>query len=84
MNIIIWIVFGAIVGWIATKLTSTDASYGITANILIGIAGAFIGGYIMEKMGNAGVEGFNVRSFLVAILGSTILLIVFRMIRGRS
>jgi uncharacterized membrane protein YeaQ/YmgE (transglycosylase-associated protein family) len=74
MNIILWIVFGGIVGWIASMIMKTDAEMGIGSNIIVGILGALIGGWLMTLFGGPTVTGFNLSSFLVAILGSVILL----------
>jgi uncharacterized membrane protein YeaQ/YmgE (transglycosylase-associated protein family) len=60
----------------------TDASQGVFANILIGIIGATIGGWIMSTIGNTGVTGFNLYSFLVALLGAVILLGIVRALRS--
>jgi len=57
-------------------LAGTDASMGALANIVVGVIGAFIGGYIMSSLGKTGVTGFNLRSFGVAVLGAVLLLIV--------
>ena len=80
MNILIWIIFGAIVGWIASKIMDTDAEQGLIANIVVGIIGAFIGGFVMQSLGGSGVTGFNLGSLLVALLGSVILLGIYKMI----
>lgn len=80
MNILIWIIFGAIVGWIASKIMDTDAEQGIIANIVVGIIGAFIGGFVMQSLGGSGVTGFNLGSLLVALLGSVILLGIYKVI----
>ncbi|MBI5357377.1 GlsB/YeaQ/YmgE family stress response membrane protein [Candidatus Saccharibacteria bacterium] len=80
MNILIWIVFGAIVGWIASKIMDTDAEQGLIGNIVVGIIGAFIGGFVMQSLGGSGVTGFNLGSLFVALLGSVILLAVYKAI----
>jgi uncharacterized membrane protein YeaQ/YmgE (transglycosylase-associated protein family) len=59
MNWIVWIIFGALAGWIASIITGKNRKMGAIANIVVGIVGAFIGGYIMEFFGAAGVTGFN-------------------------
>lgn len=82
MGILLWILFGALVGWVASLIMKTDASQGVFANILIGIIGATIGGWIMSTIGNTGVTGFNLYSFLVALLGAVILLGIFRALRS--
>lgn len=82
MGILLWILFGALVGWVASLIMKTDASQGMLANILIGIVGATIGGWIMSTIGNTGVTGFNLYSFLVALLGAVILLAIVRAFRS--
>ena len=81
MNIILWIVFGALAGWIASMVAGTDASMGALANIIVGILGALIGGFIANAFGLAGVTGFNVWSLIVAIIGSVVLLWVVQLFR---
>ncbi len=80
MNIVIWVIFGAIVGWIASKIMNTDAQQGVLTNIVVGIIGAFIGGFVMQSLGGSGVTGFNLSSLLVALLGSVILLGLYKMV----
>lgn len=84
MNIILWIVFGALVGWVASKLMSTDAEQGVIANVIVGIAGAFVGGYLMQVIDKSGVDGFNIKSFIVALIGAVVLLAVYKAIRGKK
>ena len=79
MGIILWIIFGAIVGWIASMIVST--SEGLLLDIIIGIVGAVIGGWLMSFLGYGGVNGFNLYSFIVAILGAIILLVVIKAVR---
>ncbi len=74
MDIILWIVLGALAGWIASIITRTDASQGWLGNIVTGIIGAFIGGLVLKLFGAEGVTGFNLPSVLTAILGAVILL----------
>ncbi|HEY4511457.1 MAG TPA: GlsB/YeaQ/YmgE family stress response membrane protein [Candidatus Paceibacterota bacterium] len=81
MGIILWIVFGALVGWIASLIMSTDAQQGAFLNIVVGIVGAVIGGWIMSFIGKTGVSGFNLYSFVVALLGAIVLIAVVRAIR---
>jgi len=74
MNIFVWIIFGALAGWIASIIMKKNKKMGAIANIIVGIVGAFIGGYIMDFFGAEGVTGFNFYSLLVAILGAIVLL----------
>ncbi len=78
MAIIMWIIFGALVGWIASMIAGTNAQQGALANIVVGIIGAFLGGFIMQLFGESGVNGFNLYSIVVAILGAVVLLWIYR------
>jgi len=84
MGIIAWIVFGALVGWIASLIMGTDARQGAFANILVGILGAFLGGFIMGLFGKSGVSGFNLYSVIVAIVGACVTLGIYRAFSGRA
>lgn len=79
MGIILWIVFGALVGWIASMLMESEG--GLLMNIAIGIVGAVVGGWIMSMLGGSGVQGFSVYSFIVAILGACVLIALIRAVR---
>ncbi len=84
MDIILWIVLGALAGWIASIITGNDARQGWLGNIVVGIIGAFIGGLVLRLFGAGGVSGFNVPSLLTAILGAVILLALTKGFRRRS
>lgn len=80
MEILLWIVFGGVAGWIASMIMGTNAQQGMLGNIIVGIIGAFLGGFIMNLFGAPGVTGgFSFYSFFVAILGAVILLWLYRM-----
>lgn len=84
MNILLWILFGAIAGWIASVIMRTNASQGIFMDILLGIIGGVLGGFLMNLIGEPGVTGFNVYSLLVAIVGAVILIWLGRLLRGST
>lgn len=85
MGIISWIIFGAIAGWIASKITGDDPSMGLGSNIVVGIVGSFIGGFLGTRILNIGkVTGFNLQSFLIAVAGSVILLFGLRAINNKK
>lgn len=76
MNIILWIVFGALAGWIASKIMKRDAGMGALANIVVGIVGAGLGGWIASIFGLGGISGFNIGSLLIAIGGACLVLLI--------
>lgn len=82
MGIIVWIVLGALAGWLASKIMNTDAQQGAGMNIIVGIIGAVLGGFIMNAFGQGGVDGLNLYSLLVAVLGSVILIAIVKAFRG--
>jgi uncharacterized membrane protein YeaQ/YmgE (transglycosylase-associated protein family) len=78
--IIGWIVLGLIAGFIASKIVNREGS-GIIVDIVLGIVGALVGGWLFEKIGVTGVTGFSLQSLLVAIIGAIVVLVVFHAIR---
>jgi uncharacterized membrane protein YeaQ/YmgE (transglycosylase-associated protein family) len=82
MQIIAWIVVGGLAGWLASIIMKTDAEMGVGSNIIVGIIGALIGGWVVTLFGGPSVSGFNLYSFLVAVLGSVILLGIVRSFRS--
>lgn len=78
LSIVLWILFGALAGWIASIIMKTDASMGAFANIVVGIIGAFLGGFVVQTVLGTSVGGFNIVSLLVAILGAVILLAIVK------
>lgn len=79
MGILLWIIFGALAGWIASMIVRTDQ--GLLLDIIVGIIGAVIGGFVFRAFGAAGVTGFNIYSLLVAILGAIVLLWIVKAAR---
>ncbi|CAN5641440.1 GlsB/YeaQ/YmgE family stress response membrane protein [soil metagenome] len=82
MNILLWILFGALVGWIASIIMRTNAEQGALGNIVVGIIGAFIGGMIANTMLGAGFEAFTLAGFVFSVLGAVILLFLMRLVTG--
>jgi uncharacterized membrane protein YeaQ/YmgE (transglycosylase-associated protein family) len=76
MGIIIWIVFGAIVGWLASQVMHSGG--GLLRNIIVGIIGAVLGGFIMNLLGESGGGGLNLYSFVVALIGACVLIAIVR------
>ena len=81
MGIIAWIIMGALAGWIASKIMGTDEEQGAFANILVGIIGALVGGFVFNAFGGSGVNGFNLYSLLVVTLGSIVVLALYKALR---
>jgi uncharacterized membrane protein YeaQ/YmgE (transglycosylase-associated protein family) len=84
MNIVLWIIFGGLAGWLASVVVGGDASLGILENIIVGILGAFIGGWIADRIGAGGQPGADrptsVISFITAVVGAIILLLIVNLI----
>ncbi len=76
MGIISWIIFGGLAGWVASIIMGRNERMGCLANIVVGIVGAFIGGFLMSLLGRENVMQFNLGSFLVAVLGAVVLLAI--------
>ncbi len=81
MGIILWIVFGALVGWVASIIMKTNAQQGALLNIVVGIVGAILGGWIMSSLGESGTTGFNLYSFIVALIGAIVLVAIVKAVR---
>jgi uncharacterized membrane protein YeaQ/YmgE (transglycosylase-associated protein family) len=82
MGILSWLLVGLIAGFLASVVMK-GGGYGIIGDIIIGIVGAFIGGFIFSLFGSGGVTGFNLWSILVAFVGACILIAILRAISGR-
>jgi uncharacterized membrane protein YeaQ/YmgE (transglycosylase-associated protein family) len=81
MNILLWIILGAIAGWLASLVMGTNARQGFLGDVLIGIVGALLGGFLFSMIGGQGITGFNLWSIFVAFLGAIILLAIMRAFR---
>jgi uncharacterized membrane protein YeaQ/YmgE (transglycosylase-associated protein family) len=85
VSIILWIILGALAGWIASMIAGTDAKQGALGNIVVGILGAFLGGWLMQMFGgsDADLGTLNIYSLLVAIAGATLLLFIYRAVSNK-
>lgn len=83
-NIIVWLILGGISGWIASKITGNDENMGIGMNIVVGIVGAFIGGWLAGIFGLGPATGLNLWSFLISIVGAVILLAIVSMFKRKT
>ena len=83
MGVILWIIFGALAGWVASIIMKTNSGQGTISDIIMGIVGAVVGGFIMNLLGLSGVNGFNLYSFAVAVIGAIVVIYIGRMVRNR-
>lgn len=83
MGILLWLLFGGLIGWFASLLTSDDGRMGVIANIIVGLVGSVIGGLIAESLGYGGVTIFTWSGSLFALLGAVILLTVINLLNRR-
>ncbi|GAB3279060.1 GlsB/YeaQ/YmgE family stress response membrane protein [Parahaliea aestuarii] len=86
MGIIIWLVMGGLVGWIASLIMGTDARQGIILNIVVGIVGALVGGWLVGPLLGAGSinDGITFMSFVVSLIGAIILLAILSLFQRSS
>jgi uncharacterized membrane protein YeaQ/YmgE (transglycosylase-associated protein family) len=78
MGWLAWLIIGALAGWLASIVMKTNAQQGFLLDIIIGIIGAFIGGWLFKLVGAPGVTGFNIWSLFVAFIGAVVLLGLIR------
>jgi uncharacterized membrane protein YeaQ/YmgE (transglycosylase-associated protein family) len=83
-NIIVWLILGGISGWIASKITGNDENMGIGLNLVVGIVGAFVGGWLAGIFGLGPATGLNLWSFVISIVGSVILLAIVGLFKRKS
>jgi uncharacterized membrane protein YeaQ/YmgE (transglycosylase-associated protein family) len=87
MNIILWLIIGGLIGWIASMVMRTDAQQGVILNILVGIVGAFLGGLLLAPLFGTGTindNNFSIGSLLVSLAGAVILLAIVNLIRRKA
>jgi len=83
MSIIAWIVLGLLAGFISSLLVNRRGE-GMLLDIILGVVGAVVGGWLMTAFGGEGVNGFNLHSILVAIGGAVLVLVILHAVRGTS
>ena len=87
MNLIIWLIIGGVVGWLASLIMKTDGQQGIVLNVVVGIVGAFLAGWFVSPMVGVGTinqNNFSVASVLVSLVGAVILLAIVNLFRRGS
>jgi uncharacterized membrane protein YeaQ/YmgE (transglycosylase-associated protein family) len=82
MSIVAWIVLGLIAGYIASKIVNKQGE-GLVLDILLGVVGAVVGGWLAQAVGMSGVSGLNIYSLLVAVLGAVVLLVLYHLLIRR-
>ena len=88
INFLLWLLFGALVGWLASMVMRTDAQQGTILNIVVGIVGAFVGGFLFNLLGlggsNINNNDFSLGGLLVAFVGAVVLLGIVNLVRRGS
>ena len=82
MSILAWIVLGLVAGFIASKIVNRTGS-GLMLDIVLGVVGAVVGGFLFNQFGHSGVTGLNLYSLLVAVIGAVVVLFVYHAVAGR-
>jgi uncharacterized membrane protein YeaQ/YmgE (transglycosylase-associated protein family) len=87
MNLIIWLIVGGLIGWIASMIMRTDGQQGIILNVVVGIIGALLGGFLLAPLFGTGTVNsgdFSIAGLLVSLLGAVILLGIVNLVRRGS
>lgn len=87
INLIVWLVVGGVIGWLASLIMKTDGQQGVILNIVVGIAGAALGGLVISPlvgMGTINDDAFNIGALVVSLVGAVILLGIVNMFRRGS
>jgi uncharacterized membrane protein YeaQ/YmgE (transglycosylase-associated protein family) len=83
MGIISWIIIGGLAGWVASIILKTNEEQGLIGNVIAGVLGGIVGGWIFSALGGDGVSGFSFWSFLVALVGAIVVLLIKGAITGK-
>lgn len=83
MSIIGWIFLGLIAGWIASKIVDSEGK-GLFLDLILGIVGALVGGWIFAALGASPVTGFNLWSLFIAVVGAVVVLVIYHALFGRK
>ena len=83
MSIVIWLILGLIAGFIASKIINKSGE-GLLLDIVLGVVGALVGGFLFSLIGAAPVTGLNLYSIFVAVIGAIVVLVIYHAVVGRS
>ena len=84
MNFIAWLIIGGLIGWVASMIMKTDAQQGIFLNVVVGIVGAFLGGWLISPLVGVGTinqDNFSLPAMLVSLAGAVVLLAIVKLVR---
>ncbi len=87
MNFIVWLVVGGLIGWVASMIMGTDGRQGLILNVVVGMVGAFLGGWFLSgTFGSSTINqgNFSVSGLIVSLLGAIVLLAIVSLVRGAS
>jgi uncharacterized membrane protein YeaQ/YmgE (transglycosylase-associated protein family) len=84
MSIIAWLVLGLLAGWIGSMIVNRGRGEGLMLDIVLGVVGAFVGGFLFNMFGETGVSGLNLYSMLVAVAGAVVVLFLYHALVRRS
>ncbi len=87
LDLILLLVLGGLIGWAASKIMGTDPEQGVLMNVIVGIVGALLGGFLLGPLVSEGSildEGFDIGAILVSLVGAIIVLFIYKAIRGRT
>lgn len=82
MSILAWIVLGIVAGFIGSKLVNKTGS-GLVMDLVLGVVGAVVGGWLFAQFGSAGITGFNLYSLFVAVVGAVLVLVIYHLVIRR-
>ncbi len=83
MSIVAWILLGLIAGFVGSKLVNKTGE-GVLLDIVLGVVGAIVGGYVFSMFGANGVTGLNIYSLIVAVIGSVLVLVIYHAVKGSA
>lgn len=84
MGLLSWIVVGAIAGWLASIVMGTNSQQGCLMDIVVGVVGALVGGFVLSLLGTGSVSGFNIATIITATIGAIIVLFIWKRVGARS